>query len=461
MVVNLLGPSKMKDSPKKLFSKRAITIVLAALLVMTAINTYLIIAGNHSAMTGNVVNYDFVLSQDGNNYRLTNMLTGYFTIQPASASSALTAALTEGKSVYLNAGTYTLTDDVYIINKQNAKIVSDGATIDGNGHKIVIYGTNYTTSQYALVSGLTLLNATVRVENSFATTITNTKFVNTTTGIEFANTDTWSEYNKVESCQFINASEGIAFRSPVGEDATGSYASSEIERCSFNIQDYAVGINVESQAEFSDSQMQDVRFWMGEYGRVNQTGLRVDGSMMQSLLFGVVFESFTTEPHNLYGVDLGETCKAAPLFDGGVSFLGNWTARIHNPFGVWIAGVGSVFDRENINVPVGLSDQYGENASIQMHPTTINTFKPKIGVNGNFQSGESITVRIRIEYIDNVVSEPITKTFTQEGSVWLTDDELMKLFPSQSIIWAVIVDAKSSAASTGASVTVSGYGTVG
>jgi hypothetical protein len=54
------------------------------------------------------------------------------------------------------------------------------------------------------------LPATIRVENSFATTITDTKFVNCSTAIEFANTDTWSEYNKIENCQFINATEGIA-----------------------------------------------------------------------------------------------------------------------------------------------------------------------------------------------------------------------------------------------------------
>ena len=121
-----------------------------------------------------------------------------------------------------------------ISNKVNAKIVSDnGATIMGNGHKIIVYGDNYTTSQNAVISGLTLINATVRVENSFGTTIQNTVFENTSTGIEFANTNTWSEYNKVEDAKFINATEGIAFRTPVFSfaegspiNATGSYASS-------------------------------------------------------------------------------------------------------------------------------------------------------------------------------------------------------------------------------------------
>ena len=102
-----------------------------------------------------------------------------------------------------------------------------------------------------------------------------------------------------------------------------------------------------------------------------------------------------------------------------------------------------------------------ENVSIQVRPLKIFTFKPKIAVDGSFSNNETVTVRIRIEYIDNVISSPVVQTFSNSGSVWLTDDEMMQLFPSQSIIWAVLVDAKSSSGSTDAAVTVSGYGTAG
>ncbi len=105
----------MKDSLKKLTSKRAIVVVLAALLVLSAFNTYLIFVGTQSSMTTNAVNYDYVLSRDGNNYKLKNMLTGYVAEQSESASSAINSALASGKSVYLNPGTYLLTDDVVII----------------------------------------------------------------------------------------------------------------------------------------------------------------------------------------------------------------------------------------------------------------------------------------------------------------------------------------------------------
>ncbi len=450
----------MKDSLRKLLSKRGITLVLAVLLALTAFNTYLILQVIPSSNSANMVDYDFVLSQDGNNYRLKNMLTGYIRDVSTSASSAINTALAEGNSLYINPGTYVLDEDVLVLNKISPRIVSDGATIIGNGKRIIVTGDDHTTSRYAFISGLTFINGTIRVEDSFRTTITDMIFANTSTGIEFANTKTWSEYNKVENSQFINATEGIVFRTPTG-NATGSYASSEINRCSFNLMDFSVGIKVEALAEFSDSQMTNVRFWLGENGRANQTALLVDGSMFQTLLLGVVFESFTDDPVYLFAIDIGENCDPAPILDGGVSFLGNWTARVHNPFSKWISGVGSVFDMENIDVPVGLNNQYGSNKSLHIRPLKIFSFRPKIQVSGSFANNETITVRIRLELIDNVITKSVVRTFNADASVWLTDDEMLQLLPSQNLIWAIVVDAKTSAASTDAFVRISGYGTAG
>lgn len=449
----------MKDALKKFVSKRAIVIVLATLLVLSAFNTYLIFVGTQASMSTNAVNYDYVLSRDGNNYKLKNMLTGYVAEQTESASVMINSALSSGKSVFLNPGTYILTSDIVISNKVNAKIVGgDDATIIGNGYKIIVHGDDYTTSRNMLISGLKIINGTVRVENSFGSTIQNMVFENTSTGIEYANTNTWSEYNKVEDCQFINATEGIAFRTPVG-NGTGSYSSTEIDRCSFNLKDFSVGIKVEKKAEFSDSQIQDVRFWIGENGRANQTGLFVDGSMFQTLLFGVVFESFTSDPVYLFGIDIGNNCDPAPILDSGVSFLGNLTAKVHDSQGIWLSGDGALFKRENVNVPLGTNNLYGLNESIQVRPLTISSFKPKITVDGSFNNNETVTVRVRIEYIDNIISNSVVRTFASSGAVWLSDDDMMQLFPSQSIIWAFLVDAKTSSSSTDAVVTVSGYGT--
>jgi hypothetical protein len=443
-------------------SKRVIAIILAVLLIVSAFNTYLILSQNRAleAASINGSGYDFIVTQDGASFKLKNTLTNQIEYGISTASSAINSALSKGSSIYLDRGNFSLTEDIVVSNKFNSKIVGDGAVINGNGKKIIIRGDNYTSSKYPLVSGLTIVDATVRIENSFGATISNMLFQNCAVGLEFANTNTWTEGTKIENCHFINCTEGIAFRTPTG-NATGSYASSIINRCFFNQYDNSVAINVENQTEFSDSQLQDVRIWMGEVGNTNQTGLKMGGTMSQTLLFGVVFESFTDAPNLLFGIDILETADATPIIDGGVSFLGNWTSRIHNPYHKWISGVGSVFDRENLPVAIGLNNQYGSNVTIVPKPLKIFSFKPKIDVQGSFSQNEAITVRIRLEFVDNVFSKPVERLFFNSSSVWLSDDEMLQLFPSQDVVWAVIVDAKSSSGSTDATVKVSGYGIAG
>lgn len=448
----------MQKKPKITISKRVLAIILIAVLALSAFNTFMIL--NRPNFNSNAVAYDFVVSQNGNNYQIKNMQTGSLTTVSGSISSAVNSALTHGLSIYLNAGTYVLNKDILVSNKINAKIAGNGATIIGNGHKIIVYGYNFTTSQYATISGLTVINGTLRIENSFGTTVTNMVFENTSEGIDLSNTNTWSEDTQIDNCYFINASEGIVFETPT-VNATGSYASSDIERCFFNIRDNSVGINVESGAQFSDSEMQNIRIWTGQDGHTNQTGLLVDGSMYQTLLSSVVFESFTNAPNNMYAMDLGKDCNPAPTLDGNVNFLGAWTANVHNPYSIWILGVGSAFERQNINVPVGISGQYASNATIQAVPLNIVAFEPKIQVGGVLASGETITVRVRLLLVDNVVSSAITQVFNSTGSAWLSNDQMLQLFPSQSVVIGVVFDAQSNVSTTNAVVTVSGYGTAG
>jgi hypothetical protein len=72
--------------------------------------------------------------------------------------------------------------------------------------------------------------------------------------------------------------------------------------------------------------------------------------------------------------------------------------------------------------------------------------------------GERVTVRVRLEFLDNVISQSVEKSFMNATSTWLTDEEMLRLFPSQNVIWAILIDAKSSSASTTASVSVEIYG---
>jgi hypothetical protein len=459
LILHRIGAFQEEKSMKITLSKRVLALILVIALALSAVNTYLIFDLRRALEdAAHDSTYDYVIFQEGDMYKAKNQASGYIDFTSADASLVISQAIAKGNTVYIKPGSYMLSADAQVYNKINAKIVSDGASIIGNGNKLIIKGDNWTCSQYNLISGLEIINGTVRIENSFGTTVSSMAFENCSTALELANTETWSEGTKIEDCRFVNSSESIVFKTPTG-NGTGSYASSEIRRCFFNILDNSIGIKVEYLAEFSDSQLQDVRMWMGENGFIrNQTGLLVDGSMHQTLLSGVVFESFADYPEQLYAISLGETSITPPILAGGISFLGNWTARIYNPFNKWISGSGAVFKQENLNVPIGLSGQYGSTETIQLRPLTIADFKPKIQVQGSFANNETITVRFRLEFVDNVISQSVEKSFSNATTLWLDDDDILKMLPSQSVIWDILVDAKASSASTDAVVRISVYG---
>ena len=447
---------------KLALSGRVVSLILAIMLLTTIVNTCLVISVyikvNDVGQTDSS-GFEYVVSQTGSTFQVRNTLTKEIFNRVTSANDAINYALLRGNTVYLK-GTFNLNEDILISNKWNAKIVGDTATINANGHLIIIRGDDYTHSKYPLVSGLIINNGTLRIENTFGATITNMLFQNSKVGLEFANDNTWTEFSKIENCHFINCVESIAFRTPTGT-ATGSYESTEINRCFFNQQDNSIAINVEPNAELSCSQLQNIRIWIGEYGNTNQTGIRLAGTMSQTILAGAVFESFSKAPNRLFAIDILETAYNLPIIGVDTSFLGIWTTEVHNPYSKWIPSTGSVFREKDVPIPIGLNGNYGNAVTIQQNTLKITSFKPKIEVNGNFNQGETITVRIKMAYIDGSYSKEITKTFTNSTAIWLSDDELLEMFPSQNIIRAIIIDATCNKNNTNATVNISGYGIAG
>jgi len=79
---------------------------------------------------------------------------------------------------------------------------------------------------------------------------------------------------------------------------------------------------------------------------------------------------------------------------------------------------------------------------------------------GSFEDDEIITVRIRLSFIDNTFSpKSVEKIFTNNTSIWLTDDDMLDLLSSQNIIWTIEVDAKSDSENTDGIVLLSLFGT--
>lgn len=441
-------------------SKQVMSLLLVILFAIIIINSYLIIELKTSFIeSANDSPFDFVIFKNNEMYKAKNQISGKIEYESNDASFVINQAINKGRIIHIESDEYSLTSDILILNKKNLQLSSDGAKIIGNGKKIVVLGNNYTNSQHNQLLGLKVFNTTLRIENSFGTTISNTVFQNCNPALEIANTNTWSEATRIVDSHFINCTQSIIFKTPT-ENATGSYASSEIRGCFFNIPNNAIGIKIEKLAEFSDSQIQRTRFWMGEYGQSNQIGLLVDGSMFQTLLWGVVFESFANTPINLYGVNIDENTNPAPIISEGVSFLGNWTAKIHNPYNIWVSGTGGIFKQEKIPVELGINNNYGNPQSIHIRPLRITSFRTKLQVFGSFVNNEIITVRIRLSFIDNTFSPiSVEKIFTNSTNLWLTDDDMLDLLPSQNIIWTIEIDAKSNSGITDEVVLFSLFGT--
>ncbi len=418
--------------------------------------------------------YDYVIyrDSDGNgvlDYLAKNGRTGTVEFNSTAASEVFNEALANGNSVYVTSDNYTLTSNITLNNKMNSRLDSDGATLTMNGNNIEVNGSDYTKSEFNQVSGFVIIDGTVRIQNSFRTTVTNMIFKNSPVGVELANTNTWSECTKIDTIFFEKCTQSIVFRTNasniiLNQNATGSYANTEVDRCYFKLADNSIAITVETQAEFTDGKMQDIRIWMGEYGKYNETGLYQNGSMYQTQMDGVVFESFAparTYYDYFYAINIGPSAFQTPVLDSGVNFLGYWSSRIYNPYNKWIFGVGSVFKQTDVAVPVG-SSTYGNLQVIQIHPATIASFQAKITVKGTFASNETVTVRFRLEFVDNGVTSDansVQKSFTSAGSVWLSNDDLMQLYPSLNVIYAILVDAQVSVAYSDASVHVDVYGT--
>jgi len=282
-------------------------------------------------------------------------------------------------------------------------------------------------------------------------------FRDCTVALEFFNTNTWSEGTEISDSHFIDCKKSIVFRTPA-YNGTGSYSNTEINRCYFNVyQDNSIGIHVEGDALFTDSLIHNVRIWVGEFSQRSQTGISMNGSMLQTLMQNVIFESFAENPLDLYGIKIDQAAEP-PILGEGVSFLGNWTARVYNPFYKWVYGSGGAFKRENTVLTIGTNNRYSSTTTVDAYALKIIGFKARIRVIGTFAPGEVITVRFRVELIDNSVSGDVQKTFNQTATVWLDDADLLNLTPSENVIWAVWIDAKTSFASTNVSVRVDLFG---
>jgi len=181
-----------------------------------------------------VEEHDYIIFQDDTSVKAKNGKNGAIDLSSTNASTVMNQAIAQGNNVYIKFGEYTLSSDILVHNKKNARIIGSNASIICNGKKVIIKGDNYTSSQNNILSGLEIVNGTLRIENSFKATISDMVFRNCTTAIELVNTETWSECTTIEDCYFIDSLISIVFKTPI-DPGTGFYANTEISRCCFEL----------------------------------------------------------------------------------------------------------------------------------------------------------------------------------------------------------------------------------
>lgn len=374
----------------------------------------------------------------------------------ADASMVIQSAMNEldQGEIFIKKATYTLSSSINLINKSHITIMSDGAVLVGG--RIIVYGDSWAQAKRNRIIGLRFsgVGSGVRLENAYATKLEDLDFDGCNIGIELVNTKEWTERTKISNATFDNCAKGIVFRSGV-LPGTDSYTGTIIDSCSFNLSvGGSVGIEIESGANIGESLLAGLKFW---FKVDNTVGLKQAGVASRAVLLKPSFESFVTTPMAVYGISL-EPSASYPPYIIHPNWLGFFTSRIYNPIGSWLYGVGALHADKAQAIPIGLNNIYGSAKafSAQQGMATILP-RIKITVGGSFAVGEIITVRVRFELMDGSETS-ITKSFTAPTSIWLSDDDYLALYPNTSILWAILIDAKTNMSSTAATVTIDWYG---
>lgn len=408
--------------------------------------------------------YDYVIYLNSGNVYVKNGTTGRVEFIGENLSQVMSFVLKGcDLKIFIKSGEHDASSGITIKNLSNVKIVSDGAKINLKGSIFAIKGDYWGKSRHIHIEGLTIFNGSLLIENSFMATVRNCIFEDSEMGIILLNTKSWTECTKIEDCYFNNVRKGIVFKTPSG-NGTRSYANNEIKRCYFELtRENSVGVHVEPLSDFNEGLIQNVRIWMGEVSEINQTGLLIEGSMLNTLVQDTVFESFADKPQNIFGIYLGPGGES-PILGHGIVFCGNLTRKIYNPFNKWIYGAGGSFKVENVSVPLGLSGSYGAEREIGLVThlaLPVYSFNVKLCVYGYFSAEETVFVRFRLKFLDDTFSESLELSFKNATVLWLGYDELLEIWPNRNIIQSLVVDAKTIKESTNVKVSVSVYGQYG
>lgn len=283
-----------------------------------------------------------------------------------------------------------------------------------------------------------------------------------------------------EKCQVSYCATGMAFRVP-----TQHLNSCMIDNCSIGLAAYTNSkINI-TGGVFSTNAY-DIKYNTTQitcFGTWFENGTQkifstFSGTAPSLSLLAMIGCHIHTNTAQAYAIDLSETTTSGSFVFVGNNFASNSTTK-----DVYLSNNVNNFIRHNNNIgsvkglndlvkndhatkimaaaytpAVGLSNVFGT-ALYVTKPDGFTTFMPqqvKINTGGTY-AGETITVRIEVGFFDYGATKIVDKTFTATGDYWFTASEIAGLLKDATYIRNMKIQARTTAASTAVTVTVTPY----
>jgi len=283
-----------------------------------------------------------------------------------------------------------------------------------------------------------------------------------------------------EKCQVSYCATGMAFRVPAQH-----LNNCMFDNCSTGLAAYTNSkINISGgifstnayDIKYNSAQITCFGVWF-ENGtqKIFSTFSGTASSLSLLVMIGCHIHTNTTET---YAIDLSETTTS-----GSFVFVGNNFDAASSTKAIYLSNDVNNFIRHNNNIgsvkglndvvkndfaakimaaaytpAVGLSNVFGT-ALYVTKPDGFTTYIPqqvKITTGGTYAS-ETITVRIEVGFFDYGATKIIDKTFTAVGDYWLTASEIAGLLKDATYIRNMKFQARTTAASSSVTVTVTPY----
>lgn len=303
-------------------------------------------------------------------------------------------------------------------------------------------------------------------------------------GIQAYDSETPQYYSNdayLEKCQVSYCTTGMAFRTP-----TQNLVNCMIDHCTNGLAAY-MNSKINLSGGIFSTNSYDIKYNTAQitcYGTWFENGTQkifstFSGSATSLSLLVMIGCHIHTNTSQSYAIDLSEVTTSGSFVFIGNNFASNSTTKsiyLSNDVNNFIShnnNIGSVKGPNNLVKndyrarimaadyvpPVGINSTYGTYTYVTK-PDGFTTFMPnqvKIVTSGTYQSSETITVQVEVDFFDYASPKIIEKSFTATGTYWFDASEIAGLLKDNTYIKSMNAHARSNKSTTSVVVTVTPY----